>query len=286
VSPPAGSVLPISNVTLVPTPGGATPDDGPSGTYPTWPTPLYVRIDDEVFSYTGKSTATGAGNLTGVVGNINSSGGITHALGAKVEPLNANHAIMIRMATELSKGICIAASDSVYDTRPAYAVAVPVRGAPADSAYTFKVTLAGDLTAVSASATTVNAVNANITTSLATAHIVGNGLAPAIAAGTAAGTGPTLILDGSDLSGRISVTTGSAPASSAIVATVTFATAFGAAPKAVILTPANSATAALSGAAAPWIDLASDISTSMFRFRVSTALAATTAFQWYYICAA
>jgi hypothetical protein len=68
-----------------------------------------------------------------------------------------------------------------------------------------------------------------------------------IAAGTGAGTGPTVSLSGNDVNGQITITTGTSPAASAIICTVTLSAAFGSAPF-VIFSPANANAALLSGA--------------------------------------
>lgn len=102
---------------------------------------------------------------------------------------------------------------------------------------------------------------------------------PAIAGGAGAGTAPTVSVSGSDVAGLISLTTGSSPGTAGTVATVTFNTAFGATPNAVILTPANAATAALT-AARPFV---SSISTANFVFTSNgSALTGATAYAWYY----
>lgn len=105
---------------------------------------------------------------------------------------------------------------------------------------------------------------------------------PTIAAGTGAGTTPTLVIAGSDRSGLVTVTTGTTPAATATVATVTFGRAFGAAPAAVILTPANAASAALTGTAAVYVDSAATTTTAFVLKVGATALAAATAHRWYY----
>lgn len=105
---------------------------------------------------------------------------------------------------------------------------------------------------------------------------------PTIAAGTGAGTTPTLTLAGNDRAGRISVLTGTSPAASATVATVTFSTPYGAAPRAVILTPAGPISAALSGNAAVYLDSASTTA-AIFVLKVGTSpLAALTTYLWHY----
>jgi hypothetical protein len=105
---------------------------------------------------------------------------------------------------------------------------------------------------------------------------------PTIAAGTGAGTTPTVAVTGSDRAGLISVTTGTSPAASAIVATVTFSVAFGAAPRAIVLTAAGPNSAALSGAAAVYLDSASTTAAHFVLKVGSTNLAASTAYLWYF----
>lgn len=133
------------------------------------------------------------------------------------------------------------------------------------------------LATVVAGATTITSVaDARVPWSL-----VGVGT-PTIAAGTGAGTAPTVVIVGSDRAGLITVTTGTTPATSATVATVTFGRPFGAAPAAVLLTPAGSVSAALSGNAAVYVDSAATTTTAFVLKVGSTALAASTAHKWHY----
>jgi hypothetical protein len=134
------------------------------------------------------------------------------------------------------------------------------------------------LATVIAGATTITSiVDARVPWSLA-----GVGT-PTIAAGPGAGTGPTVTVTGNDRAGRISVTTGTAPSASAVVATVTFGAAFGASPRAVLLTPAGPLAGALSGAGAVYLDSASTTS-GLFVIKVgSTGLAAATTYLWHYL---
>lgn len=107
--------------------------------------------------------------------------------------------------------------------------------------------------------------------------------APTPTAGTGAGTGPTLSATGSHRAGVISLTTGTGCAASADTVTMTFATAFGAAPKAVLLTPANAAAAALAVAAVPYVDSASTTA-SLFKIKSNgTALTDSIAYKWHYL---
>ena len=114
-------------------------------------------------------------------------------------------------------------------------------------------------------------------------HDKGLGSAPSIAASTGAGTSPTVsILTGStDKAGWISITTGSTPTASAIVATITFATAYGITPK-VELEPANNTAAALSGTGACWADYSASSTTTFPILVGSTALSASTTYIFEY----
>lgn len=70
----------------------------------------------------------------------------------------------------------------------------------------------------------------------ANGHLVGSGSATTVAAGTGAGTSPTVTLGANshDLAGTVTVVAGTAPAANGIVCTVTFGTAFATAPFVVI----------------------------------------------------
>lgn len=126
-------------------------------------------------------------------------------------------------------------------------------------------------------------------TSISAKHYLSTGTTPTYTLGAGAGlTGsPTAscTITGTDAAGLISVTTntgGTAPAASAVVVTITFNVAYGVTPKAVILTPASSNEAVLTGTANVWAD-AGGVATSGFTLNVgSTALAATTTYEWWY----
>jgi hypothetical protein len=107
--------------------------------------------------------------------------------------------------------------------------------------------------------------------------------APSAAAGTGAGTSPTLSLNANsnDLSGYLSVTTGSSPAASATVATLTFGTAYATLAKCG-LWPANAAASALSGAGQAYVPVGSN--TAFTITSGATALAAATLYTWGYTC--
>jgi hypothetical protein len=69
---------------------------------------------------------------------------------------------------------------------------------------------------------------------------------PSIIAGTGAGNSPTVIITGSDTAGKIAITVGATPSSSAVVASILFGNAFPN-PPALSLTASNNLASALSG---------------------------------------
>ncbi len=115
-------------------------------------------------------------------------------------------------------------------------------------------------------------------------HIKGNSIAPTISAGIGAGTSPTVsVISGStDIAGWVSVTTGTLPATSSTVFTITFANPYISTPK-VILQPCNSAAKALLVASAIYVDRATGITTTTFTATSgATALTGATAYEWTY----
>jgi hypothetical protein len=114
-------------------------------------------------------------------------------------------------------------------------------------------------------------------------RLVSSAATPSIAAGTGAATTPTVSVAGSDQAGTINVTTGTTPTAAATIVTVTFATAYGVAPKAVLLTPANALTAALAVAALPYEDSSVRAAASFVLKANGTALAASSAYKWNYL---
>lgn len=101
---------------------------------------------------------------------------------------------------------------------------------------------------------------------------------PGIAAGAGAGTGPTLAIAGTNEGGIITLTTGTLPGASGIIATITLTNAF---PTncAIALTAANALTAALSGTSMVFVTEG----TGSWTFTSGTvALTAATAYKWHY----
>jgi hypothetical protein len=105
---------------------------------------------------------------------------------------------------------------------------------------------------------------------------------PTVAAGSGAGTSPTVSLNAqsNDLSGYVSVTTGASPAANATVATITFGTVYSTLAK-CSLWPANAAATDITGTANVYVPLPS---TTAFSISSQTALAGSTLYTWGYTC--
>jgi hypothetical protein len=109
-------------------------------------------------------------------------------------------------------------------------------------------------------------------------QIVYGGTTPSIAGGTGAGTSPTVGIAGANSGGVITITTGTTPGSSSVVATVTFLSPF---PNgsSVVLYPGNAATALLSGTSMVY----TTGGTTTFTLTSGTvALVAATQYIWNY----
>lgn len=113
-------------------------------------------------------------------------------------------------------------------------------------------------------------------------YVTVNSLTLSNAGGTGAGTSPTLTVIGGDQAGSIQVTTGTLPAgSNATIITLTFNAAF-TNNAFVTLTPANSATAALTAAQQVYVTCST---TGFSIVSGTTGLTASTAYVWYYTVA-
>jgi hypothetical protein len=111
-------------------------------------------------------------------------------------------------------------------------------------------------------------------------HFVGGGSAPTIAAGAAAGTGPTISVTGTDSAHIVAVTAGTTPTSNTTIATVTFNTAFSSAPVCVY-SAANANAAVLFGSSGVYINS----TTSSYTLMLSPgALTASTQYIWNVHC--
>ena len=114
-------------------------------------------------------------------------------------------------------------------------------------------------------------------------HLGGITSTPTILAATGAGTSPTVSITGTDLSGYISVTTGTTCGTDATVVTITFNIPYASAPKAIILSPANKITQNLTKGKECFVDQAS-IAGNIFAITSNTtALTDATAYKWYYV---
>jgi len=114
-------------------------------------------------------------------------------------------------------------------------------------------------------------------------HLIGSGSAPTISAGAGAGTGPTVAISGTDLAGYITITTGTLPTVSAVVATVTFNNSYTSTPKTVIVTAANANAAALAGTTSSFVDQAGITAAKFDLTAGSAGLTATLVYKFYYM---
>jgi hypothetical protein len=120
----------------------------------------------------------------------------------------------------------------------------------------------------------VSTSGAIVTTNDITAkHIKGNSGVLSIAASTGAGTSPSAVsVTGTDMSGVVALTTGTSPTVNAVLATITYNTAFSTAPV-VVITPANAAQAV-------WVN----ITTTGFSINTNaTAVVSSTGYKWNYV---
>jgi hypothetical protein len=115
--------------------------------------------------------------------------------------------------------------------------------------------------------------------SLAVKHLTSSSANPTIDAEAGAGSQAQVSVVGTDMSGTIQVTTGEVPTVNAVLASIKFNIAYGAAPV-VIITPGNAITARLLGANTVFVG---DITKTMFTLNTNTtALEAKTTYKWYY----
>lgn len=169
------TTLPVNLMERIPNPGSA-------GIYApgSWPTPLYLKLDNEYVSYTGKSAATGPGNPTGVVRGVAGTTAAAHAISIGVETAHPNHALNVVLARPISKGIIIEPVDGLFNTRPALAVGTRAIGQLADANLTFTLLMNGNFTSVgTATLGGLNMPTGNITVttgSISTAGLTATGV--------------------------------------------------------------------------------------------------------------
>jgi hypothetical protein len=112
------------------------------------------------------------------------------------------------------------------------------------------------------------------------AHLRGGTTAPAITTGAGAGTSPTISISGSDLSGTITLTTGTNPVALGSIAILTFNSTYASAPrKGGAPAAGNAATASLSGSQSPYY---TTTTTTLVLNANTTALAPNTTYVWDY----
>jgi hypothetical protein len=115
-------------------------------------------------------------------------------------------------------------------------------------------------------------------------HLTGSFLIGSVAAGSGAGTSPTITMGSgsTDLNGYINVTTGTTCATDATVATITFGLPYRTAPKTIHLIPANKATQNLVKGQECFVNQAGITTTTFAITSNGTALTDATAYQFYY----
>lgn len=154
-------------------------------------------------------------------------------------------------------------------------VVVPV----ADSTTAFVVQRTGGaaVLSVDTQSSIVTVVNLVATGNLTVdGHLVTGGSTPTIAAGAAACTTPTVSISGNDTSGIITINTGTGCTGGGTLATITFASPFGAAPT-VVLTPGSPISQTLGA----YVD-DSTISTTSFDLGTNATPLSSQTFKWNY----
>ncbi len=137
----------------------------------------------------------------------------------------------------------------------------------------FQIVNSGGLTVASISpAGDLTVQNGTISNALTVYRIISNGVAPTVAAGAAAGTGATVSVVGNNISGTITVTTGTSPTAGTLV-TLTFALPYTTAPR-VTLEAGNASAAGLTRYVTP--------TTTNFGLNSSAVPAASTTYTFYY----
>lgn len=110
-------------------------------------------------------------------------------------------------------------------------------------------------------------------------HVRGVGSTPGIATGSGLGTGGSASIKGSDIAGEITAISGLLPMGGSTLVTVTFSSAYPTAPY-VVLTPANAATALLSGLTAVYV---TDTTTTFVITSGATGLGGSATYKWNYL---
>ena len=116
-------------------------------------------------------------------------------------------------------------------------------------------------------------------------HLTGNSSTPGIAVGAGSGVGALVSLsaNANDISGCITLTTGSSPVALGNAFTISFNVPYSHPPECVILTPANQATQLLAVNRQVYIDQLAIVMNSFPATCGTVALAASTTYKWYYL---
>jgi hypothetical protein len=106
------------------------------------------------------------------------------------------------------------------------------------------------------------------------------GVLPTVAAGTGAGTSPTLTVTAgsTDCKMQVTLTTGGTPSVSAPIFTVTYHTAFNTLTKGIVMSAANAAAAALTSTGRPYVG--TETLTGFVLTSNAVGLAASTQYLW------
>lgn len=247
----------------------------------------WVEIPGAVQYKVYRTTSNGTPATTGLIGTLNGGTSITLndtglAAGAAVPGANttggASFAGGIQGTTaNLSGSLTVAGASTLNGTLTATGTSLFKN--TSNSTAAFQIQDSGSTALLTADTTNTKIIvhTLDISYNLTVAgHIITGGAAPTIAANTAACTSPTISVSGTDTAGTVTVTTGTGCASGGQIATVTFATAFGAAPK-IVLTPASAAAASLNA----YQDDAA-LTTSEFRIGVVNTPTDATTYKWHY----
>jgi hypothetical protein len=111
-------------------------------------------------------------------------------------------------------------------------------------------------------------------------QIIGSGASASASAGAAAGSGASATINGTVISGVVSLTTGTGAAGSSVVLNVGWTLSSGASPQGCSLMPRNAAAAAVSGTIFTGAPSGSGWTVNVG----ATALAASTSYSWSYQC--
>jgi hypothetical protein len=114
-----------------------------------------------------------------------------------------------------------------------------------------------------------------------TGRIISGNTSPTKSLGAGSGSGSSATLAGNDMAGSITLTTGSAPSTASTIITLTFGTSLSSSPSAVVLSPGNAATAALT-TNQPFV---SGLNVDGFGLTSNAvALINGITYVWYYVC--